>query len=128
MPIVADSVSDAGDDAGSGAGVITKEPADRVGDDQPGGGDDHRERRLLEAAALQAAEELGSGSETDREQEQQKERLFDLSRNLHTKLTDGDTSEQRAGNRTEREAPELDFAQDVPDPKHEKERHLGMGA
>ena len=126
VPIVADSVSDAGDDAGRGAGVVAKEPADDVGDDQPGRGDDRRQRRLLEAVALQAAEELRSGSEADREQEQQEEALLDLARHLHTQLADGDTGEQRAGDRAEREAPELHFAQHVADPEHEEERHLGM--
>ena len=116
----------AGNESGGGARVIAEQPADRVGDDQPRGRDDDRERRLLQPAAPEAAKKLRSGPEANREQEQQKEGLLDFSRDAQAQLTDGDAGEQRSGHGAEREAPELQLAEDVSDPEDEKKRDLGM--
>ena len=116
----------AGDDARRRAGVVAEEPADDVSDDQPGRRDDRRQRRLLQAVALETAEELRPGPEADREQEEQEERLLDFARHLHAELADGDAGEQRAGDGAEREAPQLQLPEQVAKPEHEEERHLGM--
>ena len=47
-----------------------------------------RERRLLQAVALEAAEELRAGPEADGEEEEQEERLLDFSRDPDAELAD----------------------------------------
>ena len=100
----------AGDDAGGRAGVVAEEPADHVGDDEARGGDDRRQRRLLQPVALQAAKELRAGPEPDREQEQEEEALLDFARHLHAQLADRHAGQERAGDGAEREAPQLHLA------------------
>ena len=113
VPIVADSVSDPAMTPAAVAGIVAEEPADDVGDDEAGRRHDRRQRRLLQAVALQAAEELRSGPEADREQEQQEEALLDFARHLNAQLADGDAGEERAGDGAEREASQLQLSQQV---------------
>ena len=116
----------AGDDAGGGPGVIAEEPADHIGDEEARGRDDRRQDRLLQAVAPQPAEELRAGPEPDREQEQQEEALLDLARHLDAELADQHAGQQGPGDRAEREASQLHFAEQVAHPEDEEERDLGM--
>ena len=116
----------AGDHARRRSRVVAENEADRVGHQQSSGGDDRRQRRLRQSVALEPTEELRPGPKPDREQEQQEEGLLDLPRHLHAELTDHHSGQERAGHGAEREAPQLDLAEQVADPEHEKERDLGM--
>ena len=116
----------AGDDAGGGPGVIAEETADDVGHEEAGGRDDRRQDRLLQAVALQPAEELRARPEPDREQEQQEEALLDLARHLDAELADQHAGQQGPGDRAEREASQLHLAEQVAHPEDEEERDLGM--
>ena len=114
--------------AGRRSRIVAKQPADCIGDDQARRGNDHRQRRLQKPIAPQTAKELRAGPEPDGEQEQEEEALFDFTRYLNAQLPDRHAGQERTGDGTEREAPQLHLPEQVPDPEDKEEGDLGVVA
>ena len=112
------------DEARRGSGVVTEQPGHDPCDDEARRGDDRGQGRVRESVALQTAEKLRAGAETDREQEQQEKALFDLVRQRYAELPDQHAREQRARHGAELEAAERYLAEQVTKTEHQEERDL----